>query len=148
MKINWGTGIVIAFVLFIGFILFFVIRTFTLPEYQHDLVDDEYYKTELKYQEEIDKQNNLKNLDEEITFVKVDNGFEINFPSIFFADNTKGTVSFYRPSNKVLDFQTPIEITEGKMLIPNEKLVEGNWNVVIDFVSESKEYLYKNSFTY
>lgn len=148
MKINWGTGIVIAFVLFIGFILYFVIRTFTMPEYQHDLVDEEYYKTELKYQEEIDKQNNVKNLDEKFTFVKNDEGLEIKFPSNFNADNTKGIVTFYRPSNKVLDFEISIIITDGKLLIPKEKLIDGNWNVTIDFVSESKEYLYKKSLTY
>lgn len=148
MKINWGTGIVIAFVLFMSFILFFVIRTFTLSEYQHDLVDEEYYKTELKYQEEIDKQNNLNKLDEKITFVKSEEGFEINFPSNFNADNTKGTIFFYRPSNKALDFNIPLKIIDNKVLISKEKLVEGNWNVTIDFVSESKEYLYKNSLTY
>ncbi len=148
MKINWGTGIVIAFVLFIGFILFFVIRTFTLSEYQHDLVDEEYYKTELKYQEEIDKLTNLKNLDEKITFVKSEKGFEISFPSIFNTDNTKGTVYFYRPSNKVLDFEVPLKIVDTKMLISKENLVDGNWNVTIDFVSESKEYLFKKSLTY
>ena len=49
-KINWGTGIVIAFVLFISFILYFVIKTSTDTTYEYDLVAKDYYKDELEYQ--------------------------------------------------------------------------------------------------
>lgn len=148
MKINWGTGIVIAFVLFISFILFFVVKATTQKEYAYDLVDEQYYKSELKYQEEIDKQNNLKDLGEKITFTKIEEGVEINFPSNFKTNNTDGIIFFYRPSAKPLDFKISIEIIDGKVIIPKEKLVEGHWNIVIDFESEEKEYLYKNNYTY
>ena len=47
MKINWGTGIVLAFIGFIGFILYFVIRMSTDDSANHDLVTEEYYKKEL-----------------------------------------------------------------------------------------------------
>ena len=50
MKINWGTGIVLAFIGFIGFILYFVIRMSTDDSANHDLVTEEYYKKELSYQ--------------------------------------------------------------------------------------------------
>ena len=60
IKINWGTGIVIAIVLFIAFILSFVYKTIFMEEYEHHLVSEDYYKDELHYQEEIDKLNNAK----------------------------------------------------------------------------------------
>ncbi len=47
MKINWGTGIVIAFVAFIAFIMYFVINMITNKKYDHDLVTEDYYKEEL-----------------------------------------------------------------------------------------------------
>ena len=53
MKINWGTGIVLAIIAFIGFILFFVIKMSTDDRANHDLVTEEYYKAELGYQKEI-----------------------------------------------------------------------------------------------
>ena len=54
MKINWGTGIVLAFIGFITFILYFVFRMSTDDRANHDLVTEEYYKKELSYQQEID----------------------------------------------------------------------------------------------
>ncbi|AOW20655.1 FixH family protein [Urechidicola croceus] len=146
MKINWGTGIVIAFLLFMSFILFFVIKSSTQDQYKYDLVSEEYYKDELKYQVEIDKLNNAKSLKIEIN--KVDKGIEIKFPVNFNANNTDGLVSFYRPSNKVLDFKLPLEIAKNRMLISDEKLVQGNWNISIDFENNSKEYLIKKTISY
>ena len=43
MKINWGTGIVIAFGLFMIFILSFVYKVQSNQKYDNELVTDEYY---------------------------------------------------------------------------------------------------------
>ena len=47
MKVNWGTAIVIAFVGFIGFIMYFVVNMATNDKYDHDLVVEDYYQQEL-----------------------------------------------------------------------------------------------------
>ncbi|WP_430930989.1 FixH family protein, partial [Robiginitalea biformata] len=60
MKINWGTGIVNAFIGFIGFILYFVIQASADPRGEHDMVTDSYYKKELEYQPELNASANLK----------------------------------------------------------------------------------------
>ncbi|WGU68469.1 FixH family protein [Capnocytophaga canimorsus] len=49
MKINWGTGIVLAFVFFIAFILYFVIQMSTNKKYDHELVTEEYYKKRIGF---------------------------------------------------------------------------------------------------
>ena len=56
MKINWGTGIVLAFIGFIAFIMYFVVSMSTGDKYDHDLVVEDYYKAELEYQKDIDKE--------------------------------------------------------------------------------------------
>ena len=56
MKINWGTGIVIAIVLFMGFILFFVLSVQANHKYDNELVVEEYYKQERVLQKKIDKE--------------------------------------------------------------------------------------------
>ncbi len=147
MKINWGTGIVIAFVLFISFILYFVIRITVQPKFAYDLVDEEYYKTELKYQDEIDKLENTKTLSDKIIITKSETGFLIKFPQEI-NNTTTGTISFFRPSTKVLDFEIPIAITNNQMIIEHEHLVSGFWNITIDFTTNSQEYLVKRSITY
>ncbi|MGS0525195.1 FixH family protein [Zobellia nedashkovskayae] len=70
MKINWGAGIVIAFGIFISFILFFVIRMTTSHDANHDLVTEEYYKAELGYQKEIDAEQNAINSNEKVELKK------------------------------------------------------------------------------
>ena len=147
MKINWGTSIVIAFVLFIGFILFFVIKSHQ-KQNKHDLVSDEYYKEELKYQDEIDKLQNAKNLSEEVSISKTNNGLEIDFPYQFNNDNIAGLISLTRPSNALLDFQEQIVLNNQKVIISKEKLVEGNWSIRIEFTSEETAYLIKESIIY
>ena len=62
MKINWGTAIVVAFVGFISFIMYFVISMSTDKKFDHDLVTEDYYQQELKYQDDINKVENAKKL--------------------------------------------------------------------------------------
>ena len=147
MKINWGTGIVIAFVLFISFILYFVLTITFQSEYAYDLVDEEYYKTELKYQDEIDKLENTKKLSSKISITKTEEGFDIVFPNEI-DNSTTGVINFYRPSTKTLDFSIPLKIDNNKMSITHVNLISGNWNITIDFTSNSEEYLLKKSVSY
>ena len=80
MKINWGTGIVLAFVAFISFILYFVIRMNTEVKAEHDLVTEDYYKDELGYQKDIDAEQNAKDLSSELKINISDSGLNIDFP--------------------------------------------------------------------
>jgi len=55
MKINWGTGIVIAFGLFMAFILYFVIEVQSNSKYDNDLVVEEYYKHDAQFGKEMQR---------------------------------------------------------------------------------------------
>ena len=80
MKINWGTAIVIAFVCFISFIMYFVISMSTNKKYEHDLVVEDYYQQELKFQSDIDKETNSKSLETNVSWTKTAEGIQITFP--------------------------------------------------------------------
>ena len=149
MKINWGTGIVIAFILFISFILFFVIKASTQKKYNYDLVSEEYYKDELNYQNDIDKLNNTKDLAIEILVQKTSEGMEIIFPQDYQGKELNGNVSLYRPSNQSLDFDIPFVLSKRtSLLIPDNKLVGGRWDIKISWSENNKEYLYKKAMIY
>lgn len=148
MKINWGTGIVIAFVLFMSFILFFVIRVQSNSKYDNELVTEEYYKKEATVQNEIEKQQNALELVDKITFNKTDEGILISFPKDFNPKNIKGNVSLYRPSDQKLDFEMPISISSPYLLIPKNSLVGGLWDITIDWSYNSKEYMNKETIYY
>lgn len=148
MKINWGTAIVIAFACFISFIMYFVIRMSTNTAYEHDLVVEDYYGQELEFQNDIDKEEHSKTLASDITWIKTKDGIEITFPKDLSIDNIKGNVFLYRPSNKNLDFETPISLSNHTLLIPDKSLLDGRWNLKVDWKYNTNLYLYKTEISY
>ena len=148
MKINWGTGIVIAFIGFIAFIMYFVVSMNINDKYEHDLVTEEYYKEELAYQNDIDKLNNSKTLETDITYDRTEEGLVIKFPKHLDIEKITGKVFLYRPSNKQLDFETQISLSKPHLLIPDKRLVDGRWNIKIDWQYNGKSYLFKESIRY
>ena len=70
MRINWGTGIVLAFIAFISFIMYFVIQMNTDDRADHELVTTDYYKKELAYQQEIDAEQNAAVLKAQLQITK------------------------------------------------------------------------------
>jgi len=148
MKINWGTGIVLAFIGFMCFILYFVVKVNTDKKYDHDLVTEDYYKEELDFQNDINKETNAKNLSENISWKKTEEGLLITFPETFTINNISGKVFLYRPSNKQLDFETPISLSNHNLLIPDKRLLDGRWNIKVDWQYNGKSYLFKKEIVY
>lgn len=148
MKFNWGTGIVIAIVAFMSFIMYFVIKMSTDNTYSHDLVTEKYYQKELGFQSEIDAEKNASNLKEKVTVQRTENGLKIDFPKEFTPEDIKGKVFLYRPSNKQLDFEIPISISNTYLLVPEKRLVDGRWNINIAFQHKNKDYLIKKEIQY
>ncbi len=148
MKINWGTAIVIAFICFIGFIMYFVINMATDKKLDHDLVVEDYYKQELEFQTDIDKEKNANALETNIEWKRSNEGIIIEFPKNLELNNIKGKVFLYRPSNKQLDFEIPISLSDHNLLIPDNRLLDGRWNIKVDWTYGNKEYLYKTEINY
>ena len=147
MKINWGTGIVIAIIAFMSFIMYFVISMSTDNKFSHDLVTDNYYQKELEFQDQIDATKNAKLLDEDVKIVKSEKGLQIYFPKIF-ENEMEGKVFLYRPSNKQLDFEIPISITDNYLLVPEKSLLDGRWNISVKVNHNNKEYYFSEEITY
>ena len=148
MKINWGTGIVLAFIAFISFILFFVVRMSMDNKANHDLVTENYYRAELGYQNEIDAENNALDKEVDLSLETTDEGLKVVFPNGLDMENIKGSVSLYRPSNKHLDFDLPINLSQDYLLIPNNRLLDGRWDIKVSWKYQDETYLYKKKITY
>lgn len=148
MKISWGTGIVLAFVGFIAFIMYFIVSMNIDDKYDHDLVSDDYYGDELKYQGDIDKLKNANTLNKNISYERTAEGLKINFPEDIDYKEITGNMFLYRPSNKQLDFETAISLSNPYLLIPDKRLVDGRWNIKIDWQYKGKSYLFKESIVY
>lgn len=145
---NWGRGIVLAIVLFIGFIMYFVIDMTTNSKYDHDLVTEKYYEKELTYQKKLDASQNAKNLGEGITYKRTPEGLLITFPKVLEPKEVKGKVFLYRPSNKNLDFELPISLSNNNLLVPEKSLLDGRWNMTIDVNHKGTPYLFTKEIVY
>ncbi len=148
IKFNWGTGIVIAMVLFMAFILQFVYRSVAIDKYSHELVSEDYYKDELYYQQEIDKINNGNQLEQNASIELVKEGFLVTFPQKMKVSNITGIAYFQRPSNQDLDFKQTIALTDSKLLIKHANLVSGKWKIKIDWKYGDEEYMLKEAVFY
>lgn len=148
MKINWGTAIVIAFALFMSFIMYFVIKVQTNTKYDNEMVVDEYYKQELVFENQLNRERNGKELITNIQVITSDEGIKIEFPKEFDPKNITGTVSLYRPSNKRLDFEIPISLSDSYILIPKSSLVDGRWDIIINWNADKKDFYFKDALTY
>ncbi|WP_298317379.1 FixH family protein [uncultured Aquimarina sp.] len=148
MKVNWGTAIVLVFIGFISFILYFVVRMNTDKKYEHDLVTEDYYKQELAFQNEINAEQKGNALQNNVEVKKIAEGLLVLFPKDKNYTKLSGTISLYRPSNKKLDFKIPIMLQSSEILVPQNKLIEGRWNITVNWNYENTSYLFKESFTY
>ena len=146
MKINWGTSIVIAFGLFIAFILYFIIKVQTNANYSNELVVEEYYKHDAHFSEEFAKIQNAQDLAEKPVISNTTEGLSIVFPKAMDAQKIKGKMSLYRPSAKRLDFEFPIQLSESSLLIPKSDFAGGNWDMTLSWSYEGKDYMMKQNF--
>lgn len=148
MKFNWGTGIMLAIVGFMSFILYYVITMTTNDKYSHDLVSEKYYQKELQYQDEIDAVNNAFLFKEKVEIHKTKKGLKIVFSKDVFSKKIKGKIFLYRPSNKQLDFEIPFSLSNLYLLVPENRLAEGRWNIEISWKHENTNYLIKEKINY
>ena len=148
LKISWPTAIILSIVAFMVFILSFVYKVTFLPEYDHHLVSEQYYKDELNYQKEIDNENKGIALLENVIVNKTTEGLLITFPKEFNPTDISGVISFKRLSNNKIDFEAPIKLKTNDFLIKDENLVKGRWDLKIEWIVADNTYLFKEKLMY
>lgn len=95
---NWGKWIVVSFVLFAIFIGTLVV---VCVRQDINLVASDYYKQELVFQKQIDRENNTLVLKIKPDINVVNSSIQISFRD--FKDIQSGELKLFRPSNEKLD---------------------------------------------
>lgn len=145
LKINWGTGIVIAFAVFITFIMYFVFSVQSNSKYDNELVVEEYYKHDAKFGDEMVRIQNAHDLAQKPVIKNDSDGITVIFPEVFVPKDIKGTVSFYRSSNKKFDFDVPISLSGSSLNVPKKSLLGGRWEINMEWQYGGKQYLTKET---
>lgn len=136
---NWGKGIIIAMLLFIGFILFLVIN---LMVQRVDLQSEDYYQREINYEEEINQVRNANALPHKVKLLKQATFIVVQLPDSIAL--TSVVVSFIRPDDQQQDKQFRIQGTRS-FLIHKSKLTTGKYMVEIRYDADGKHCLQKET---
>lgn len=132
---NWGKGITIFMLAFIGFIGTMVYVAFTKNA---DLVRDDYYENELAFDQLKTDKSNYTHMGTEIHFEKNENGVTFLFPPAM-TGATDGTISFYRPDQKKHDREFELAINEnGMQLLPYSNFKEGYYDITIQWKDQAQ----------
>lgn len=131
---NWGKGIVIAFIIFVTLILSVVFFSMTQDV---NLVSEDYYKQEIEYQERIDDLKNTMALIEKPNLTKSGPSvITVTFPNEVYDGFKEGTILFFRPSNASRDFTIEISLdSAGQQVINMAKMKEGAWRAKMSWSS-------------
>ena len=132
MKINWGVKITI---LYVGFVLLILTLVSMSMRQNVDLVSNDYYEQELKFQDRINKINVTNQLEEPLIWEVKKGKLNLNFPQNFEGKQITGSIYFFRPSDETKDKTIEINTDNTSLSIPTKDLQPGlfkihiNWNV-------------------
>jgi nitrogen fixation protein FixH len=138
MKFHWGTGLVIAMLLFMTYILYFVYRSF-----QHDvnLVSTDYYEQEIAHESHIEKQKNEMALAEKILVQVNEDVVKIIVPEAYAQRVNNAEVHFFRPSSDKYDVKMKLpQQDSGIFEITKTHFIPGRYRLKLQWQMEEKAY--------
>lgn len=140
MKISWGHGVVIALGAFILFILG-MIFLFPIGKQNSEMITDNYYEEELKYQDVIDAKNLADNLAEKPTVTLQKQGIIVLFPKEFANENTTFNFYLYRAENRNLDIQKDFTLDKNNTFaIPANVVAKGGYTLKLKWKHNNLNY--------
>lgn len=133
---NWGKGITLFLVLFIGFILTLAI---ILMQANTDLVGEDYYKKEIAYEDEIVAQSNAKKAGAEIETEVSEDGIFVHIKNV---ESPEGVnIHLLRGNNQELDVVMPGD--GAATFIERSELIDGKYILTITWRKNDKSYQIK-----
>lgn len=141
MKWNWGTKLVIAMAIFMGFI-FVLVYQCTLHDI--NLVEKDYYPKGIKYQDRLDEIANAKPLENQIRVYQEIEKIIIAFPEIH---PDTGSITFFRPSDTKFDQLYNFSLDSNyRTSFPKNKFIQGKYLVKIYWEKENVGYYVEKPF--
>lgn len=141
---NWGTGIAIAIIAGALGMLFLVYKS---SQVHFDMVEQDYYSQEVKFDQKKAARQNLAALSSDITIRQQDDYLVIQFPQECIAQELEGSLVLYRPSDQARDITLPLMIDQnGILLVEDNKLVSGKYILKGDWTMNDQDFNVEKSF--
>lgn len=128
---NWGAGIAL---LYIGFVIGILTLVTMSMNQRVDLVSEDYYDQELRFQGKMEKIQRSQDLSQPISWQVNDKTISIQFPENFQSQTLSGTIALYCPSDPRKDVLFGINAdAQNQQIIPLDKVQEGRYLIKLDW---------------
>ena len=134
---NWGHKITIVFV---AFAVLIGTMVYKCTQQQYDLVSEDYYNQELKYQDKIDG-SKLAATISPVTIAHTESDVIIKMPGELKGEAVEGEVWLYCASKASNDVKLPLNVGyDGMMHINKNKIAGSSYTAKITWSSDNKKY--------
>ena len=135
---NWGNKLLITFSVFATMISYLVYRAVTT---NFELVDKEYYKNELRYQQVIDASNRTAALGSSVLLNQSEQGIILELPAEMKNKTINGELFFYCAYDSRKDRRLVINTgTEAIQVFDKSAIEPGKYTVKINWTSGESNY--------
>ena len=140
----WPYALMGFFALFISLIVLFIV--FALGQ-DMQLVRPDYYEEEMRYQQQIDRENRTLRVQDEVAVRYDPRGQVVGVKlPVRHAGRAMGRIEFYRPSNERLDHEVALQVgPDGHQTVPVAGLAVGLWNLHVFWEVDGEEYYTKQA---
>lgn len=142
---NWGNKLLLTFIVFGAGMTYLVYRSVST---NFELVEKDYYKSELRYQQVIDGTNRVNQLSSDVTIRQTDAGISLKLPDEMKEKNISGEILFYCAYDQNKDRKFSLQPgPDGVQLFHLKTILPGNYTVKITWNNEGKNYFSEKSLT-
>ncbi|MBK7764515.1 MAG: FixH family protein [Bacteroidetes bacterium] len=134
---NWFHKLMLVLILFIAMLSFMVWRS---SKAKLDLVTDNYYEEELKYQDRIEHTANNDDLQEQVNIEKLEDNLIISFPDNISIQEVSGKVNLYFAANKANDKSFDLLLDQNHKQRIDIDNRSGNYTIQISWQYQNKTY--------
>lgn len=135
---NWGNRLLLVFIVFglgMSYLAYRAMNT------DFELVESDYYKQELGYQQVIDGTAKANKLSSAIQLVQSGDGIVLQLPAEMNNKKIEGDIWFYCAYDSKKDRKLSIETdTNGKQLLKESVVEPGNYTVKINWKDDQNKY--------
>lgn len=141
IKLNWGAKIAL---LYLGFVAIIAALVIGSMRQSSELVSNDYYNQELKYQSVLDAAKNQAGLAAPVAYAITGKQLLLQFPETFKNKELKGTVKFYSAANSSWDMEMNILCADGHVALNIDMLKATTYTMKISWTADGKEYYQEN----
>lgn len=142
MKIGWGKGLVLFFVLFFVWIFSFIL--FALRQ-KIDLVSDDYYQRGARYSDQIQIDRRSAAYQDSLQITADGNRIEIALGKTVVPAGDSVQIEFFRPSDKTKDLHFRFKMGTVPLAVDKKQLIHGRYQVFVSWGSPAERRMVKKT---